>query len=243
MEILNHIKLHHADRNDEYTSSLPVPSIVLDNFLPDNFAKRMFVEAQTIPEEYWTSFTRKGSMMKECVKLEHMPVARDLVAQLHSSAGLRWLEELTGVPGIIPDPHIVGAGYSKSWAGDSLKVHTDFNWNEQLKLHRVASLILYLTPDWKPEYKGAFEFWDFDKSKCVRSVDCLFNRALIWNHHKKGFHGYPQLLECPKDMHRTTFRLMFYVSNSTYKNDDRPHRSLYWYDKDVNEPYDIPSRK
>lgn len=243
MDLLTHIKQHHENKSDEYSSALPVPSVVLDNFLPENFAKRMFVEAQTIPEEYWTTFTRNGSLMKECVQLAHMPIARDFVAQMHSSDGLRWLEALTGVPGLIPDPHITGAGYSKSWSGDSLQVHTDFNWNEQLKLHRACAFIIYLTPDWKSEYNGAFEFWDFDKTECVKSVDCFYNRALIWNDHKRGFHGYPKAINCPEDMHRTTFRLFFYTSNSTYKKDDRPHRSLYWFDREMNEPYDIPSRK
>jgi len=243
MEIVDHIKIYHANLKDDYALSQPVPSATLDTFLPNNFAKRMFVEAQTIPAECWSTFTRKDSLMKECVKLEHMPVARELLAQLHSSEGLRWLEALTGISGLIPDPYITGAGYSKSWSGDSLKIHTDFNWNEQLKLHRACALIIYLTPDWKPEYNGAFEFWDANKTECVRSVDCLFNRAIIWNDHKRGFHGYPKPIECPENMHRTTFRLFFYTSNSTYKQDDRPHRSLYWYDKEDNEPYDIPSRK
>ena len=243
MELINHLKLHHSKLEDNYALSQPIPSITLDNFLPENFAKRMFIEAQSTPDSLWSTFTRKDSLMKECIRLEHMPVAREFVAQLHSSEGLRWLEELTGISGLIPDPYITGAGYSKSWRGDSLKVHTDFNWNEQLKLHRACAFILYLTPDWKPEYNGAFEFWDSDKTECVRSVDCLFNRAIIWNDHKRGFHGYPQPLACPENMHRTTFRLFFYTSNSTHKKEDRPHRRLYWYDKELNEPYDIPSRK
>jgi len=237
MDIKSNKELH-----DKYITSLPVPHVVIDDFLPSDIALQLYQESCTVPDEHWTTFTRNNSLMKECIKLNQMPVASKFVNYMHSNKGIQWLEELTGIKGIISDPFIVGAGYSKSWKGDSLKVHTDFNWNDQLKVHRVASLIIYLTPDWKPEYKGAFEFWDFKKTKCVKSVDCLFNRAIIWNYHKKGFHGYPEPLQCPDDMHRTTFRLMFYVSNSTYLDNDRPHRSLYWYDRDINEPYDIPTK-
>jgi len=243
MTILKHVTDLHGGNRNEYATARPIPSVVLENFLPVNFALRLYKEAQTIPEEYWTIFTRNNSSMQECIQLPHMPVARELLEQLHSSEGLRWLEDLTGISGLIPDPHITGAGYSKSWIGDSLKVHTDFNWNEQLKLHRACAFIVYLTPDWKPEYNGAFEFWDLDKKECIKSVDCLFNRAIIWNDHMRGFHGYPKTIDCPEEMHRTTFRLFFYTSNSTYNPDDRPHRSLYWYDREANAPYDITSRK
>jgi len=243
-EIKRIIKEHDAfDINAKYQVATPVPNCTIDNFLSEDFAQRMYEESNTIPEEYWTKFTRNGSNMEECIRLDKAPVATEFVNQMHSSLGMEWISHLTGVDNIIADPYIVGAGYSKSYKGDSLKIHTDFNWNDRLQVHRVASLIVYLTPGWKPEWKGTFEYWDENREHKVKEVDCLFNRCIIWNYHKRGFHGYPEPIECPEGEHRTTFRLMFYVSNAEYNKTDRPHRSLYWYDKDMDEPYDIPSQK
>jgi hypothetical protein len=107
----------------------------------------------------------------------------------------------------------------------------------------MLSLIVYLDPEWKEEWGGALQFKDFNNEKIVQSVPTIFNRAVIWRYHKRGFHGYPDPLTCPEDRSRNTFRLFFYVSDAKYKDDDRPHRSLYWFDNDLGEPYDIPTHR
>lgn len=245
MKIINSIRgrFDAGELHDEYISETPVPHIYIKDFLPDALAKAMYAEAQSAPDDYWTTFTRKGSHMKECIRLEKMPIASQFVNEMHSSLGVDWISKLTGIDGVMGDPYIVGGGYSKSWAGDSLQVHSDFNWNDKLRLHRAASLIVYLTPDWNPEWNGALEFWDNMKREPLKEFPCEYNSAVIWNYSARGFHGYPKPLVCPEGVHRTTFRLFFFYSDSQYKETDRPHRSLYWYDDEVEEPYDIPSRR
>lgn len=226
----------HTD--EDFNSVIPLPMIQVKDFLPKSVAHSLYSESQTIPNEHWTEFTRNGSFMKECKKLEYAPVAFNLVAYLHSSAFIKNLEQITRISGLIPDPHLVGAGYSRSFTGDTLKKHTDFNWNDSLKLHRALSLIIYLNPDWNPAWGGALDFYDRSGKTIVRSNPCLFNSCLIWKYDKYGFHGYESPLTCPENSPRTTFRLFYYVSSSEYKLDDLPHRSLYWIDEKTNEPYD-----
>lgn len=181
--------------------------------------------------------------MLECKNLSISPVAYELVSALHSSIFINWLENITGIQSLITDPHLIGAGYSKNSSGDSLKPHVDFNWNNRLKLHRAVSLIIYLTPGWKPEWGGSLDFYDADKEKIIKTVNCTFNKALIWNYHRKGFHGYADPIQCPVETFRGTFRLFYYISNSTYKPEDLPHRSLYWFNHDTKEPYDLKYKK
>ena len=230
----------HADNFDV---AQPVPMVYLRDFLPDDTARAMFQESETIPRENWTTFTRNGSHMIECKKLQHAPVAFDVVNYLHSSSFLHQLERLTNMNGLIPDPHLVGAGYSKSYRGDTLKKHTDFNWNDSLRLHRALSLIIYLNPEWQDEWGGSLDFYDRTGTNIVRSNPCLFNTCLIWKYDKYGFHGYETPLACPPDSSRTTFRLFYYVSSSEYNPSDLPHRSLYWIDPDTQEPYDRRDQK
>lgn len=246
MNIIGHLHGNFSnvnDLNNRFHQGIPDPIIVLDNFLPYNTALNLSAESDEVNAEYWTEFTRNNSYMQECTKLALMPEAYNLVSALHSQMFMQWLEEVTSIKGLIPDPLLIGGGYSKSWRGDSLKVHTDFNWNDQLRLHRALSLILYLTPDWKTEWGGSLDFYDHQNKELVTKVDCLFNRCIIWKYHKRGFHGYPSPLNCPESVHRTTFRLFYYQSNSEYDPNDRPHRSLYWYDNELHEPYDIPTQK
>ena len=216
----------------------PIPMGIVDNFLPDDVALNMYKESRTISDDNWKTFTRNGSHMMELNKMELAPIAFNTLNYFHSSNFLNSLSSYTGISGLIPDPHLVGAGYSKSFNGDILNVHTDFNWNEQLQLHRALTLTLYLTPDWKTEYGGALDFYDSKKEKVVTTVDTFFNRCLIWKYDRFGYHGYTAPIQCPKDKHRTTFRAFYYTSNSTHLEQDPPHRSLYWVDEITKLPYD-----
>lgn len=243
MDIIRHVTSHFNDidgLHDKFVNADPYHMIVLDNFLPRFHALAMQKEISSIPESSWTKFTRKGSFMRECKDMSYCPSALNFVMQMHSVHGMKWIADITGINGLIPDPYLLGAGYSESFAGDSLQLHTDFNWNDDLKLHRKLSMIVYLNEeDWQADWGGNLDFMDFDNKHVVNSVPTQFNRAVIWEHHKRGFHGYPAPLQCPGEYSRKTFRLFFYVSNSMHDPDDPPHRSLYWYDEKANEPTDL----
>jgi hypothetical protein len=227
----------------DFNQGTPIPMAVIDNFLPTDVALDMFKESQSIDNAEWKTFTRKGSHMLELNKLHLTPVAFNVLNYLHSSYFLNALSKYTGIPGLIADPHLVGAGYSKSYQGDTLNVHTDFNWNETLQVHRALTLTLYLTPDWNPDWEGGLDFFDFKNENVVTTIDTLFNRCAIWKYHKFGYHGYATPIQCPEGIHRTTFRVFYYTSNSTHLPDDPPHRSLYWLDETTKLPYDKRDQK
>ena len=226
------------ENGSSFSTGIPIPMGVVDNFLPEDVALSMFQESQGIDDHNWKTFTRNGSHMMELNKMELAPVAFNTLGYLHSSHFLNLLSNYTGINGLITDPHLVGAGYSKSFNGDILNVHTDFNWNEQLQLHRALTLTVYLTPDWNEEWNGALNFYDSKKEKIVTTVDSLFNRCLIWKYDRFGYHGYDNPIQCPTNKNRTTFRVFYYTSNSTHLVEDPPHRSLYWVDEITKLPYD-----
>lgn len=244
---MNHLKdiftTEVFQTTNDYQSALPGPMGIIDNFLPLDVAHKMYDEINSIDNSNWKTFTRKGSYMLELNKMHLTPVAFEVASYLNSSSALRQLEKLTGIPKLIPDPHFIGSSYSKSYAGDTLQVHNDFNWNDELQLHRAVSLIIYLTPNWQPEWYGGLDFYNREQTTVQQHVDCLFNRCLIWNYHKEGWHGHTTPLACPDDTPRTTFRLFYYTSNSTYKQDDPPHRSQYWFDPVSKQAYDNREEK
>lgn len=225
--------------NEKYRYQPPYPTLALDDFVPEDIALALREESQTIPKKYWTTFTRKGSYMEECNDLQEAPYARALVSAFHSKPFLTWLGKVCDIQNLLPDPYLVGAGYMKSYAGDSLKIHTDFNWNEECRLHRALSLILYFTPDWDPEWNGDLQFWDFNKEKQISSFPPKMGNVVVWKYHKRGFHGHPNPIACPEGHFRAGFRIFYYVSDSQHDWRDPPHRSLYWYDPESGQPYDI----
>lgn len=225
--------------NQQYSSSIPYPYLILDNFLPENTALALEKECDSLTNVSWKKFDRNHSKMDEYSDLSQAPQAFDLVAAMHSQQFMQWLSEVTGIDGVLPDPYLTGAGYSKIYSGEILKPHTDFNWNDRLKLHRAMNVIIYLNSNWKTEYYGALELRDFENKTVIKEVEPIFNRCIIWPYHKLGFHGMSKPVACPSTMTRNTFRLFYYYSNSTYNPDDLPHRSQYWFDAAENKPYDV----
>lgn len=220
----------------DYRNGLPVPFIVFDNFLPREIFHGIKTSAQDIPQDQWTEFTRNGSYMMECKNFESSPLLTTLTHCFNSGDFIDWLEDLTGHRKIISDPHLIGAGISKTPPGEGLKLHTDFNWNDELALNRCLSMILYINDEWSDDWGGALEFWDFERENVVQSIACRANRLLIWDYDERLYHGYPQALACPEDNWRQAFRLFFYQSDGRPRT--TPHRSLYWYDEENRKPFD-----
>ena len=110
---------------------------------------------------------------------------------------LRFLEALTGIEGLIPDPYFGGAGPHQILPGGFLKVHADFNWHPLLKLDRRLNLLVYLNKDWREEYGGQLELWDRDMARCERQILPVFNRTVVFSTTDFSFHGHPRPLACP----------------------------------------------
>jgi len=227
---------------NEFKNNNPIPWISMDNFLDSEFVKDLKSELDyeyTNNKDKHKIFTRAGSNMFEVLDNHLYPNAFKLISVVHSKTFIDFLEKTTGVKGLICDPHLVGAGYMRCGKGDSLKIHTDFNWNDQLYLHRVLSVIFYLNPEWNEEWNGDLQLWDKERKEKVKSIFPSNGNMLIWQYDKLGYHGHPNPLQCPEGYYRDGFRFFFYVSSSEYKQDDLPHRSLYFYDEQNNQPIDL----
>ena len=85
---------------------------------------------------------------------------------MNSFEMLLWLEAVTGIEGLIPDPYFGGGGLHQIEPGGFLKVHADFNVHPKLNLDRRLNMLIYLNRDWKDEYGGHLELWERDMSRC-----------------------------------------------------------------------------
>jgi hypothetical protein len=245
MNIVNHIKQNFSNvsqLNRQYVSTPPHPTLCIDNFIPLETVRAMKQECNNCSWE--KEFTRADSRMIEKSDIDDCPVATEVKNQLSSKSFLRWMGDITGHHDLIPDPYMVGAGYMRCGRGDSLKIHTDFNFNNDIKLYRMISLIIYLNEEWQDEWNGDLQFWDFEKKGCINRYYPRAGRMVLWRYHRLGFHGHPEPLTCPNNIYRDGFRMFYYVSEQAgYKLEKTPHRSLYYYDPNTQEPYDISSEK
>jgi Rps23 Pro-64 3,4-dihydroxylase Tpa1-like proline 4-hydroxylase len=219
--------------NKEHSKYIdPINHWVLPNFLDNDISTKLKEELNTLfinKKDEFKFFDRNGSAMYEWCDYnqKQTPIAYELVSFLHSTEFVRWLEDVSEIKGLIPDIHLHGAGYMRCGNGDSLKIHTDFNWQGEIKLNRILTLVIYLNKEWKEEWNGDIQFWDKENKECVRKYFPNWGSCVVWEYDERGFHGHPNPLDCPEGEYRDGFRLFYYTSNSTNEN---PHRSLYWFD-------------
>jgi hypothetical protein len=220
-----HLRDLAARHASDYRYAEPFPHIVLDDFLPESVLKSVIAEFPRPEDIDWHRFD-----IEQEVKLasEHAsdipPYIAHVLAQLNSAAMVEFLEELTGIDGLIPDPHLEGAGLHQIETGGRLKVHADFNRHERLRLDRRLNLIVYLNEGWQPEWGGALELWDRTMTACRERVLPVANRCVIFSTTDYSFHGHPDPLTCPPGETRKSMAL-YYYSNGRPASEVSPART------------------
>ncbi|TVZ41330.1 Rps23 Pro-64 3,4-dihydroxylase Tpa1-like proline 4-hydroxylase [Alteromonadaceae bacterium 2753L.S.0a.02] len=197
---------------ENYINASPFAHGVYDNVFSDEILDAViaeFNEGQKTWKEYESKYEKKLQMNAD---INLLPVTRALVHNLNSEPFLRFLEKLTGIKGLIPDPYLVGGGLHKIPRGGKLGIHVDFNENSVMKVYRRLNILIYLNKDWKEEYGGHFELWDANKNACMKKILPVFNRMAIFSTTNTSFHGHPEPLTCPEDRERISLALYYYTA-------------------------------
>jgi Rps23 Pro-64 3,4-dihydroxylase Tpa1-like proline 4-hydroxylase len=211
-----------------FEAAAPFPHVVIDDFLPAPVAQRCVDAFTATPTAAWKHKQGKTSIKSHCSDDEQLhPDLQALIYKLNASAFMEFLERLTGIPALIPDPHLFGGGLHRISSGGFLNIHADFNVQERLALDRRLNLLLYLNPGWREEWGGALELWDRDMNGCVRRVLPVLNRCVVFATTDWAFHGHPEPLSCPDDRTRSSVS-MYYYSNGRPAVEVSPrHTTLY----------------
>jgi Rps23 Pro-64 3,4-dihydroxylase Tpa1-like proline 4-hydroxylase len=218
-----------ASSKDAYKNANPFPHIVFDNLFSEQDLDAILKDFPDSQAINWFTSTDETSQKKLTSRdeLQMSAFTRNFIYQLNSSTFLKFLENLTGIEGLIPDPHLYGGGLHQTTKGGFLKIHADFNRYERLKLDRRLNLLLYLNKDWKDEYGGHLELWKKDMSACEKKVAPLFNRTVIFSTTDFAYHGHPEPLTCPPDRSRKSIALYYYTSGRPAEEMSESHSTLY----------------
>jgi Rps23 Pro-64 3,4-dihydroxylase Tpa1-like proline 4-hydroxylase len=226
----NELSKRAKERHDAYINAQPFPHTVIDDFVSTEVLDQVRAEFPEAHHIDWNSFpddVRQNRKLSCEDETQMGPVTRHLLTQFNSSTFISFLEELTGIPSLIGDPHFRGGGLHQTLRGGSLGMHADFNYYKKLKVYRRINLILYLNKDWKEEYGGHLELWDTSMTTCVERVLPIFNRAVIFNTDNFSNHGQPDPLMCKEDDSRKSLALYYYTVDSPTKKAEAPHTTLF----------------
>lgn len=215
--------------SESYCFAEPFPHMVADHFLPEAVARaalehfpRQALNSDKVFEMGYAGLHKRQILPEECDA-----AARQMFQFFNSRPMLEFLEGLSSIPGLIPDPYFTGGGFHETARGGKLGIHADFRINEQLHLHRRLNVIIYLNEGWKDEWGGALELWDRDMKAKRLEVAPLFNRCVIFNTDADSFHGHPDPLQCPEGVTRRSIALYYYTaSESIYR--ELPNQSTMY---------------
>ena len=132
---------------------------------------------------------------------------------LKSANFVAFLERLTGIDHIVPDPRFYGSGVHVIAEGGFLGVHADFNWSPALKLHRRVNAFVMLNPDWDEDWGGHLEFWNKDMTQCHERIAPHLGRFAVFSTTDFTYHGHPNPLKCPKSRARRSMALYYYTTD------------------------------
>ncbi len=198
-----------------FRTNQPFPHIVIDDFVPAEVLEevvRDFPAPDALP---WKVFHNCEEKKLGFSEIERLPASLRAVLQFMNSAPLlRFLERVTEIENLIPDPYYVGGGLHQIRRGGHLGVHVDFNRDERLGLDRRLNVILYLNKDWPEEYGGHLELWDGQMQACRQRIAPLFNRCVVLPVTEESCHGHPQPLTCPENRTRQSLATYYYTNGS-----------------------------
>jgi len=202
-----------VDLNRQYLNNNPFPHIVLNNAFENDELWPVVEEIDAFND--WDGEKQFfGSQNKRyCGTLKKLPPhSRNLIQYMNGPDFLGFLEKVTGIPHLVPDPYLEGGGFHSIGRGGFLKIHADFNWHHRLHLHRRLNVLLYLNTDWEESWGGALELWDSKVKSCVKKIPPKYNTMAIFSTTDSSFHGHPDPLMCPNDTRRKSIALYYYTS-------------------------------
>lgn len=214
-------RLHDAVRQHgrRFHIARPYKHAVIDELLPMDIVDAVAAE---LPDEsqsgcpHWATkcYLQKGSeyQKKELAPEAFGPATRALFRELRSARFVRFLEDLSGVSGLFPDPAYQGSGVHITSDGGYLNVHADFNARHlQPVMHRRVNMFIYLTPGWQEEYGGHLELWNRRMDKCEQRILPSYGRFVVFRSDSFSYHGHPLPMRLPPNVMRRSIAFYYYT--------------------------------
>ena len=223
-----HLRLDPTALHDQFKNADPFPHIVMDGLFDDAYLEAVLAQFPGPDEDVWHEFSneneiKKGYHYERLLRFE----LQAFMFLMNSPIALLFLEELTGIRRLIPDPYFGGGGPHRIGPGGFLKVHTDFNRHPKLNIYRRLNVLVYLNQNWEEEYGGHLELWDRNLENCVSTVLPTFNRTVVFETSEHSWHGHPKPLTCPADRARQSVSFYYYTAEKPEAGFEFEHATIF----------------
>lgn len=237
-DILDHSMLQISNSYENF-EEFPFKHFHVDNFLPNDFAElclESFPDVNNV--NYWDISEDEGIEVKMRSnwksEFDIPDIIVDAIRLLNSSYFMIEIGKLFNISKIIPDPYFTGGGLNVTKKGGLLDVHVDGNYHDATGLNRRLNAILYLNKNWQSSWGGEFGLYDKEGKSCLKKIDPIFNRLIIFDTHDYSYHGLPDPVNFPENEPRRSIILYYYTKDPRPDHQimsSKPHSAL-WVKKD-----------
>ncbi|MDB4915869.1 MAG: putative proline hydroxylase [Gemmatimonadetes bacterium] len=202
-----------------FAAATPYQHLVIDNFFDVTNARQLSADIPEFESPLWFQYNNAVESKRVLNHWDRFPAATySLLAHLNSATFIRRVECATGHTGLIADSGLHGGGWHMHARGGKLNVHLDYALHPKLRLERRLNLIVYLTEGWRPEWGGGLGLWTHDETAnapatLAATIDCLFNRAVLFDTTGHAWHGLPDPIGCPENTFRRSLAV-YYLSEA-----------------------------
>jgi Rps23 Pro-64 3,4-dihydroxylase Tpa1-like proline 4-hydroxylase len=190
--------------------------VVIDNFFVPAKGDEIHSCFPAPDKENWDATTYIDQKNKFQKSIQEDFVLKKVFDELNGEPFRQWLLDITHIEEpLLADEHLFGAGLHQSVGGAFLNVHVDYNIHPVTKFHRRLNLLVYLNKNWKDEYEGHLELWDFTEGKkqLLEKISPVFNRCVIFETNEISYHGHPKPLKVPAGESRKSLAVYYYTKN------------------------------
>ncbi|GAL83777.1 hypothetical protein Fleli_1568 [Sporocytophaga myxococcoides] len=215
---------------EKFRAQKPFKYVVFENFFLAEKAEEIYQSYPTIKEGKWDGTTyidQKNKFQK--TDFEKNSTFDKVFRELNSAEFLKSIENITGLEGLKGDDELFGGGLHQSVKGAFLNVHVDYNIHPKTKYHRRLNIIIYLNKDWKDEYEGHLELWDFTEGNKILldRIAPTFNRCVIFETNEISYHGHPKKLNTPEGVNRKSLAAYYYTETRPEVEIAEEHNTVY----------------
>ncbi|MGB2691162.1 MAG: 2OG-Fe(II) oxygenase [Thermodesulfobacteriota bacterium] len=201
-------------KSEEYQTAQPFPHIVIHDVFSNEVLDSVLDEFPDLrSSQNKLSYDSEHELKLASRGEDHFgPQTKQFLHFLNSRPFIVFLEEMTGIDGLIPDPHFFGGGLHELKNGGFLNIHADFNRHPKMQLDRRLNLLIYLNKGWKAENGGQFELWDKEMKECHVDVVPEYNTIAVFTTTDYSYHGNPNPIKCEENNSRKSIALYYYTN-------------------------------
>ena len=243
------------EKASTYRSARPFPHIVLDGVLDGATFDRAVKEFPGIRDEFWQGYLHVNETKYSNTQPDTWgPTLNAVAKEFCSERFIDFLEQLTGIEGLISDWSMDGGGLHQTLRGGHLNIHADFTTHHtHAHWARRVNILLYLNDEWRDEWGGHLELWDADMTARQATVTPAGNRMLVFTTSFDSFHGHPDPLQCPPDVARRSMALYYFTVEKSPErratnyqarpDESRLRKAAIWADRRALDVYDRAKRR